>query len=104
MQTNQPGSEPKEQATAPRAVAFCDVLSPYIVYVVPRSFEEFERLALEVTVHNWRPDAVTPLLTGDGLEWERRCHSKSLKADGVTVEFRWFERRVVQAEQQAVQA
>jgi hypothetical protein len=75
---------------------FCAVPLPYLVYVGPRTREEFDRIALPETVHEWSLDPICTLIKHDGQEWERRCHSKALgdySRGSVSVVFQWFDER-----------
>lgn len=79
--------------------SYCRVSSDTTVYAGPRTKAEFDRLPLEVRVHDWQPDQPTTLIKGDGNEWERRCHSKQLDSpNGITVIFQWWDERVVGSE------
>ena len=81
------------------AFAFCAIPLPRLVYAGPKTREEFDRLELPETVHEWKPDSTTTLIKGDGKQWEHRCHSKTLGELGsssITVIFQWFEYRVAE--------
>lgn len=76
--------------------AFCAIPTPRLVYASPATKEEFDRLQIQETVHDWLPCRTTALVKNDEQQWERRCHSKTLGdfGDGVTVIFQWFDERV----------
>lgn len=79
--------------------SFCTIPLPQLVYASPRTREEFDRLELPETVHEWVPDKTTTIIEGDGNQWEHRCHSKHLGELGTTsvsVIFQWFEYRVAE--------
>lgn len=79
---------------------FCAVPMPTIVYAGPATKEEFDRIQLKETVHDWQPGRASTLRE-DGQQWERQCHSKTLgnfEQDGVTVVFQWFDERPIAAE------
>lgn len=84
-------------------LTFCAVPLPHLVYAGPHTREEFDRLALPETVHEWKADTTFTLIKNDGQAWERRCHSKVLgdhSRDSVTVIFQWFDERPVEVAQQ----
>ncbi|MFC4729516.1 hypothetical protein [Coralloluteibacterium thermophilus] len=74
-------------------ISFCSVPIPGVVYAGPRTRDEFDLIDLPETVHEWQSCETTTLIKGDGREWERRCTSKSAKANGVRVIFQWFDER-----------
>ena len=81
------------------ATSFCAVPLPGFVYAGPKTKEEFDRIPLPVTVHEWKPDSTETMLRNDGLQYERRCHSKSIEStapDTLMVIFQWFEARVAE--------
>lgn len=81
--------------------SFCAVPLPNLVCAGPRTREEFDRLELPETVHEWSPDKVRTLIQNDGQEWERRCYSKAFgdyRKNGVMVVFQWFDYRPVAAD------
>lgn len=84
-----------------RTYSFCTVPIPRTVYAGPSTKEEFDRLPLPETVHDWQHSETTTLLKKDGQQWERRCHSKVLgdysRPGQVVVIFQWFDERVVEA-------
>ena len=72
----------------------CSVATPTLVYVWPTK-EEFDKLGVEEMLHDWRPDRTGTMLRSDGLQWQRRCHSKTIEGSGITVIFQWFDERPV---------
>lgn len=89
--TSAPGTPP------PAAYSFCGVPTPGLVYAGPRTKEEFDRIDLPETVHDWQPDKFETIRHDDGHQYERRCHSKVLGELGhgsVQVIFQWFDIRV----------
>lgn len=81
------------------ANAFCAIPLPRLVYAGPQTQEEFDRLELPETVHEWKPDATATLIKCDGKQWEHRCHSKTLGelgSNSVAVIFQWFEYRAAE--------
>ena len=77
---------------------FCVVPLPNLVYVGPATRDEFDRLALEVTVHGWERATSLDAIYNDGQQRERRVTSKVIEANGVTVIFQWLEERVIDSE------
>ncbi|MFC6838576.1 hypothetical protein [Xanthomonas theicola] len=87
--------------------AYCGIPTPTLVYAGPSSREDFDRLELPATVHDWKPDATTTLIKADGKQWERRCTSKTLGdmgSNSVTVVFQWWDHRIAPAVAQPAQA
>lgn len=76
--------------------SFCGIATPTLVYAGPPTKEDFDKLACDEMVHDWKPDRTTTLLKADGLEWERRCHSKTVGGSGVLVIFQWFDERPIE--------
>lgn len=73
--------------------SFCSIPIPTTVFAGPRTREEFDALAVEATVHDWRPCSTTTLLRHDGQQWERRCTSKLIEAGNIRVVIQWFDER-----------
>lgn len=90
-----PTTEPTPATDAHRN-SFCGIPTPTLVYAGPQTKAEFDALALPGDVHDWKPDEVQTLIRNDGRQWEHRCHSKVLEANGVMVIFQWFDRRPVE--------
>jgi hypothetical protein len=78
----------------------CSVASPTVVYASPATKEDFDKLALEELIHDWRPSSAETVLQNDGQEWEIRCHSKTVEASGVLVIFQWFDARPIKSAEQ----
>ena len=78
-----------------RAFSFCSVPLATTVFAGPRTKEEFDRISLPATVHDWQPCKTTTLCKNDGREWERRCHSKFVETAALHVIFQWFDERPV---------
>ncbi len=74
----------------------CSIALPTVVYAWTATKEEFDKLALSETLHDWKSDKTTTVLKGDGQEWERRCHSKTVEGSGVLVIFQWFDERPIE--------
>lgn len=72
----------------------CSVATPTIVYAWPTK-DEFDKLAVEERIHEWKPDRTETVFKNDGKEWERRCHSKTVDGAGVMVIFQWFDERPI---------
>jgi hypothetical protein len=72
--------------------AGCSVATPTLVYAWPTQ-EEFDKLEVAETLHDWKDDRFGTVLKNDGQEWERRCHSKMIEGSGVMVIFQWFDER-----------
>jgi len=92
---NAPQTNSQAEVSCP---SFCSVPLPRTVYAGPRSKEEFDRIDLPETIHEWKPDTTETLIRNDGKQYEQRCHSKclgELGSSSVAVIFQWFERRVV---------
>lgn len=70
----------------------CSVAIPTVAYAWPTK-EDFDKLAVAETLHDWKPDRTGTVLKNDGQEWERRCHSKTIDGNGVMVIFQWFDER-----------
>jgi hypothetical protein len=75
----------------------CSIVTPTTVYAWTNTKEEFDKLAREEKIHDWKPDKTWTVIKGDGQEWERRCHSKTVEGDGVMVIFQWFDERPIAA-------
>lgn len=76
-------------------MSFCTVPTPSVVYAGPTMKEEFDRIPLEETIHDWAHDKVETLLRNDGQPYESRCHSKAFGDIGkLYVIFQWVEHRV----------
>lgn len=73
----------------------CSVATPTLIYAWTTQ-DAFDLIALPELIHSWKHCQVTTLIKRDGQEWERRCHSKSMKKNGVMVVFQFFEERPVQ--------
>lgn len=75
----------------------CSVPLATLVYALPGTLEEFERLALpENKIGSWKADATKSLIEDDGKPWEARCRSKTLgelASDSPAVIFQWWEYR-----------
>jgi hypothetical protein len=78
----------------------CFVALPTVVYASPETKEDFDKIALEEHIHDWRPSSATTVLQNDGQEWEIRCHSKTVEASGVLAIFQWFDERPVGSAEQ----
>ncbi|EWC53133.1 hypothetical protein XAR_0573 [Xanthomonas citri pv. glycines str. 8ra] len=81
--------------------------APTLVYASPATREEFDRISLPATQHEWKADSTLTLIKGDGQRWQRRCTSKVLgehARDSVTVIFQWFDERVAVDEPQLLKA
>lgn len=79
-----------------RQFTFCAVPIPRLIYAGPATREEFDRIPLEATVHEWKFDRTITILKSDGQPWERRATTKCLGEHddkGVTVIFQWFDER-----------
>jgi hypothetical protein len=70
----------------------CSVATPTLVYAWTTK-EDFDRLAVEELIHDWKPCRATTMIRSDGQAWERRCHSKTVDGAGVAVIFQWFDER-----------
>lgn len=80
-------SSPNTQLT------FCTIPQSRLVYAAPRSREEFDALHLPEIQHDWQRSRAATLSHADGVEWEVRVRSKSLRGSGVQVVFQWREER-----------
>ncbi len=78
------------------SITYCSIPLPNLVYASPQDRAEFDQLDLPATVHAWAPCNTLDLIKNDGQRWERRCTSKALEANGITVIFQWSEARVIQ--------
>ncbi|MBB3806379.1 hypothetical protein FHR51_002531 [Xanthomonas arboricola] len=89
------------------STTFCAAPIPTLVYASPATREEFDRLPLPATQHDWKADSTLALIKGDGQQWQRRCTSKVLgehARDSVTVIFQWFDERVAVEESELLKA
>ena len=81
----------------PRRSSFCAVPTERTVYAGPSTREEFDRIPLPETIHEWKHDEVETLIRNDGRQYERLCHSKSCgDIGGLYVIFQWFDSRVAE--------
>lgn len=71
----------------------CAVATQNLVYAWTKSREEFERIDLPESVHDWAFSDVESLIMADGKKYERRVHYKSMFDSKVYVIFQWFEVR-----------
>jgi len=70
----------------------CQIPLPTLAYAQPTK-ADFDQLAVEEKIHEWKPCSTTTLIKNDGKRWETRCHSKTIEAAGVMVVFQWSEER-----------
>lgn len=76
------------QATPEIGLSSCSSPASSIVYAwLERA--EHDALALEESVHGWRPwcSPATPLAKPDDQQWECRIRSKTMRGNGITVVF-----------------
>ena len=72
------------------------VATPNVVYAWPKTKEEFDKIAINEMVHEWKECETTTVIKNDGCKWERRCHSKHIQGE-IDVIFQWFDERKVSA-------
>lgn len=70
------------------------VPTPKIIYVWPECKQDFDKIAIEESVFEWREDVALTAIKNDGKRWESRVYAKSL-GDDVRVVFQWFDERQI---------